>query len=192
MLYAVILSLSALLSSGEGTQAKYKVDAKASKVEWVGKKVTGQHSGVVNLKEGSLLVEDGKLKGGSFVIDMASLEVLDLGGESKGKLEGHLKSDDFFGTEKFSTSNFTITKVIPQGTAKYKVVGNITIKGITQEIQFPAELKAVDGKLVGTANIVIDRTKFNIKYGSGSFFDDLGDKTIYDDFELTVNIVAEK
>jgi polyisoprenoid-binding protein YceI len=117
---------------------------------------------------------------------------LDLGGESKGKLEGHLKSDDFFGTEKFSTSNFTITKVIPQGTAKYKVVGNITIKGITQEIQFPAELKAVDGKLVGTANIVIDRTKFNIKYGSGSFFDDLGDKTIYDDFELTVNIVAEK
>lgn len=192
MLKTIILSLALLLSSGEGTQATYKVDTKASKVAWIGEKVTGQHDGLVKLKEGSFEVEDGKLMGGSFVIDMQSLVVLDLDGDSKGKLEGHLKSDDFFGVDKYPTSTFTITKAVPQGENNYKVVGNITIKDTTQEIQFPAELKEIDGKLVGTANLTIDRTKFNVRYGSGSFFDNLGDKTIYDNFKLTVNIVASK
>ena len=192
MLQTIILSLSMLMSSGEGTQATYKVDTKASEVAWVAKKVTGQHNGVVGLKEASFVVEDGKLKGGSFAIDMSSLVVLDLEGESKGKLEGHLKSEDFFDVEKFPTATFKITKAVAQGENNYKVVGDITIKGITQEIQFPAELKEANGKLVGTANLTIDRTKFNVKYGSGSFFDNLGDKTIYDNFELAVKIVASK
>ena len=192
MLQTIILSFALLLSSAEGTDATYSIDTKESNVAWVGKKVTGQHNGVVNLKEGVFNVEGGKLTGGSFVIDMTSLVALDLEGEYKGKLEGHLKSDDFFGVEKYPTATFTITKAVPQGANNYKVVGNITIKGTTEEIQFPAELKELDGKLVGTANLTIDRTKFNVKYGSGSFFDNLGDKTIYDNFELTVNVVAKK
>lgn len=192
MLQSIIFSLSVLLSAGEKTTATYTVDATASKVEWVGKKVTGQHNGLISLKESSLDFEDGKLVSGSFAIDMTSLVCNDLKDESKAKLEGHLKSDDFFGVEKFPTSVFTITKAIPQGAGKYKVVGDVTIKGITEEIQFSVDLIEKDGKAIGTANIVIDRSKFNIKYGSGSFFDDLGDKTIYDDFELTVSIVANK
>lgn len=192
MLHTIFLSLAMLMPGREGTQATYKVDTKSSKVAWVGEKVTGQHNGAVDLKEGSFEVVDGKLKEGTFVIDMASIVVLDLEGEWKGKLEGHLKSDDFFGTEKYPTSTFKITQAVPQGENKYKIVGNITIKGITQEIQFPAELKEIDGKFVGSADMTIDRTKFNVKYGSGSFFDNLGDKTIYDNFKLNVAIVANK
>lgn len=192
MLNIIILSLASLFVTNPSTQATLKVDAAASKIEWVGKKVTGQHNGTINLKEGSLDVENGVLKGGSFTVDMTSLVSLDLTGEWKGKLEGHLKSDDFFGVATYPTSTFVTTKVVPQGPGKYKVIGNITIKGKTQEIQFPATLEEKDGNYVGVASLIIDRSKFDVKYGSGSFFDDLGDKTIYDDFELTVTLVAKK
>lgn len=192
MLNIIIFSLLALVTNGPGTQATVKVDATASKIEWLGKKVTGQHNGTINLKEGSLEIDGGVLKGGSFTVDMTSLVDTDLTGEWKDKLEGHLKSDDFFGVATFPTASFVITKSVPQGPGKYKVIGNITIKGKTQEIQFPATLEEKDGKYVGKASIVIDRSKFDVKYGSGSFFDDLGDKTIYDDFELTVTLVANK
>lgn len=181
-----------LFSSGEGNQATYTVDTEASSVAWLGKKVTGEHNGVVNLKEGSFTFEDGALTGGTFTVDMKSIVDSDLSGEWKEKLEGHLKSDDFFGVEKFPTASFTITKAVPQGPGKYKVIGNITIKGKTEEIQFPADLEEKDGKVVGTASLTIDRSKFDVRYGSGSFFDDLGDKTIYDNFDLTVTIVANK
>ncbi|MFH6984273.1 YceI family protein [Marinoscillum luteum] len=192
MLQSIVLSLAMLVSSGEGTEANYKVDTKASTVEWLGKKVTGQHNGLVNLKEGSFEFKDGVLTGGTFTVDMTTIVDSDMTGEYKDKLEGHLKSDDFFGVAKYPTSVFTITKAVPQGPGKYKVVGNITIKGKTEEIQFPATLEEKDGKVTGTASLTIDRSKFDVRYGSGSFFDDLGDKTIYDDFELTVNIVASK
>ncbi len=192
MLNIIIFSLLALVTNGAGTQATVKVDVAASKIEWLGKKVTGQHNGTINLKEGSLEIDGGVLKGGSFTVDMTSLVDTDLTGEWKDKLEGHLKSDDFFGVATFPTASFVITKSVPQGPGKYKVIGNITIKGKTQEIQFPASLEEKDGKYTGKATLVIDRSKFDVKYGSGSFFDDLGDKTIYDDFELTVTLVANK
>lgn len=177
-----------------GTEAKenYKVSTEESTVEWVGKKVTGQHNGVISLKGGRLEMEDGMLVGGLFTIDMTTITDSDLSGGSKEKLEGHLKSDDFFGVEKFPTSTFVITKAVPQGPGKYKIVGNITIKGKTEEIQFPASIEEKDGKIVATASLSIDRSKFDVKYGSGSFFDNLGDKTIYDNFDLTVSLVASK
>ncbi|MFY0606153.1 MAG: YceI family protein [Cyclobacteriaceae bacterium] len=192
MLQAIIFSLASLLSPLEETQATYTVDTDKSQVEWVGKKVTGQHNGTVNLKSGSLDFSAGKLEGGTFTIDMTSLVSTDLSGEYKGKLEGHLKSDDFFGVENFPTATFVVTKAVPQGPGKYKVVGDITIKGKTEEIQFPVTLEEKDGMITGTADMTIDRSKFDIRYGSGSFFDDLGDKTIYDDFELSVKISASK
>ncbi|WP_258103399.1 YceI family protein [Marinoscillum sp. MHG1-6] len=192
MLQTILLSISLLLSSGDGTDATYSVDTEESSIAWVGKKVTGQHNGSIEVQSGTLKLEEGKLVGGSFTVDMTSLVSEDLEGEWKSKLEGHLKSDDFFGVEKYPTSNFVIKKAKALGAGKYNVTGEITIKGITQPIDFPVQLVVADDKVTGTANIVIDRSKFNVKYGSGSFFDDLGDKTIYDDFELSVSIVAAK
>lgn len=192
MLQVILLSIITMFTSGEGTKATYKVNTQQSKVAWLGEKVTGEHNGIVSLKDGSFTFEDGKLTGGTFSVDMTSITVEDLTGEYKGKLEGHLKSDDFFGVEKYPTSTFVISKAVPQGPGKYKIVGDITIKGKTEEIQFPASLEEKDGKVTGKADITIDRSKFDIRYGSGSFFDNLGDNTIYDDFTLTVDIVAEK
>lgn len=189
MIKALIL-FAALL----GTDAKenYKVSTEESTVKWIGKKVTGQHNGVISLKGGRLEMEDDQLVGGLFTIDMSTINVQDLSGDSKGNLEGHLKSDDFFGVETYPTATFVITKAVPQGPGKYKIVGNITIKGKTEEIQFPAEVDTKNGQIIANATLSIDRSKFDVRYGSGSFFDNLGDKTIYDNFDLTISLVASK
>ncbi len=185
------LLISAIVAFSFADEKKdVNVDVESSSVKWVGKKVTGQHNGSISLKGGRLEMEDGQLVGGLFTIDMASINVEDLSGGGKGKLEGHLKSDDFFGVEKFPSATFVITKAVPQGPGKYKIVGNITIKETTEEIQFPATVEEKDGKMIAKADITIDRSKFNVRYGSGSFFDNLGDKTIYDNFDLSVELVA--
>lgn len=189
MIKALLIS-SLLAFTGIGEAEKVKVDVDASTVNWVGKKVTGQHNGSIALKGGRLEMEGGVLTGGLFTIDMTSISCEDLSGGTKGKLEGHLKSDDFFGVATYPTATFVITKAVPQGPGNYKVVGNITIKGTTEEIQFPATIEEKDGKYTATADLKIDRSKFDVRYGSGSFFDNLGDKTIYDDFELSVSLVA--
>ncbi|WP_436516826.1 YceI family protein [Ekhidna sp. To15] len=177
---------------GTETKENYKVSTEESTVEWVGKKVTGQHNGVISLQGGRLEMVEGQLVGGIFTIDMTTITDTDLSGGSKEKLEGHLKSDDFFGVEKFPTATFVITKAVPQGPGKYKIIGNITIKGKTEEIQFPATIEEKDGKMVASADLSIDRSKFDVRYGSGSFFDNLGDKTIYDNFDLSISLVASK
>ncbi len=189
MIKALLIS-TLLAFTGIVEADKVKVDVDASTVKWVGKKVTGQHNGSIALKGGRLEMEDGTLTGGLFTIDMTSIVCEDLSGGTKGKLEGHLKSDDFFGVETYPTATFVITRAVPQGPGKYKVVGNITIKDTTEEIQFPATVEEKDGKYTATADLTIDRSKFDIRYGSGSFFDNLGDKTIYDDFELSISLVA--
>lgn len=185
----IISTLIAL--TGVEEKRDVMVDTSASTVKWVGKKVTGQHNGTIALKSGRLEMEGDQLVGGTFTIDMTTINCQDLSGEGKGKLEGHLKSNDFFGVEKYPTATFVINKAVPQGSDTYKIVGNITIKDTSEEIQFPATLKEKDGKMVASADIEIDRTKFKIRYGSGSFFDNLGDKTIYDNFNLAVSLVTE-
>ncbi|MEO9871348.1 YceI family protein [Ekhidna sp.] len=186
-----VLMISALTLFSGAVAKDAKVDVKESTVKWVGKKVTGQHNGSIQLQGGRLEMDaKGNLTGGLFTIDMTTLSNSDLSGESKGKLEGHLKSDDFFGVATYPTATFVITKAVPQGPGKYKVIGNITIKGKTEEIQFPVSVVAKDGKVTATADVSIDRSKFDIRYGSGSFFDNLGDKTIYDNFDLSVSLVA--
>lgn len=178
----LFLSVSAFAHPGDGD--KVAVNLEKSTVSWVGKKVTGKHGGIINIKEASLEMEDGKLSGGSFTIDMTSIKVTDEGGFAA-KLEGHLKSDDFFGVEAHPTASFEITKVASLGTpGDYKITGNLTIKETTKEIKFHANVSESSA----TAEITVDRSDFNVKYGSGSFFDNLGDKTIYDDFYLTVNL----
>lgn len=164
---------------------KKNVDVKASTVEWTGKKITGAHTGTIQLKNGSVsLTEDGELSGGEFVMDMNSIVVTDLTGEYKTKLENHLNSDDFFGVENFGTSKLVITEVTPKEGNVYGVTGDLTIKGKTEPVTF--DMKVTDNS--ASAKVVINRTKYGIRYGSGSFFDNLGDKTIDDNFTLDVNL----
>ena len=193
--FAAFLVLGSLigLSFVSNVADNYKVDTSASIVNWKAYKVTGQHYGTVNLKSGALQFTDGKLTGGSFDLNMTSIKVLDMQGDMAGKLEGHLKSDDFFSAEKNPTASFVITKVGSRGTpGNYRIAGNLTIKGITKEVKFDATINIVDGKATGEAAIKIDRTDFDIRYRSGNFFENLGDKTIYDEFDLNVVIAAAK
>ena len=158
------------------------IDAKSSTIKWVGKKVTGEHSGTVNFKDGAVVFKGKKLTGGSFTVDMTSLTATDLTGEYQGKLNGHLKADDFFGTDKFPTAKLVFKTIGAKSTDVYTVTADLTIKGITKPVTFDI---TVAGNTATTA-FKVDRTKYGIKYNSGNFFENLGDKTINDDFELTV------
>lgn len=172
---------------------KAEAEVTKSNIVWKGYKVTGSHTGNIKLKSGELDFEEGKLVGGSFVIDMLSIENTDLSGEYKQKLEGHLKSDDFFGVKNHPTAKFVITKVASQGTpGDYKVTGDLTIKDITKPIKFFTNVKEEGDNRVAVAEVKVDRSEYNVRYGSGSFFDNLGDKTIYDEFDLEVTIVSSK
>ena len=155
-----------------------------SKVVWKGYKVTGSHEGTINLKSGFLTFNEGNLNGGEFVMNMNSLITTDLEGEYKGKLEGHLKSDDFFGVEKNPTAALIFTKVEQNGKNAYKVTGDLTIKGITKQIVF--DFSVYGNK--ATTSLKIDRTKYDVRYGSTSFFDNLKDKAIYDEFDLIADL----
>ncbi|MCB0457668.1 MAG: YceI family protein [Flavobacteriaceae bacterium] len=173
----------AITASAFTNPVKEKIEVTESTIHWLGKKVTGKHNGTINLQEGYLEMEGENMVGGKFIIDMTSITVTDLQGGMKGKLEGHLKSDDFFGVETYPTATLIITSATKSGNT-YEVNGDITIKGITQPITFNL---TKEGN-TATTTVIIDRSKFNVRYGSGSFFDNLGDKTIYDDFQLDVTL----
>ena len=181
-LKAIALALTVVFSTLSVTAQTKKVDASKSSINWVGKKVTGQHNGTVSVKEGTLIFRGDKLAGGNFTVDMPTLTCTDLSGDSQGKLNGHLKSEDFFGTEKFSTSTLVFKTVAAKGKNIYAITADLTIKNSTHPVAFDI---TVNGNTATTA-FKVDRTKYDIKYGSGSFFDNLGDKAISDDFELAV------
>jgi polyisoprenoid-binding protein YceI len=182
-LKSIALALVVVLSTVSVSAQTKKVDASKSSINWLAKKVTGQHEGTVNLKDGALVFKGTKLVGGTFNVEMNSLVVTDLAaGQGKEKLEGHLKSGDFFGTDKFTTATLVFKKLVTKAPNVYTVTGDLTIKGITKPVTFDLATTAN----TATANVVIDRTKYDIKYGSGSFFDNLGDKAIYNDFNLAI------
>jgi polyisoprenoid-binding protein YceI len=174
-------------------ESSFKVDVQKSNIAWNGKKVAGQHSGNIKLSGGTLSLNDGKLSNGSFNINMNSITCTDLQGEWADKLVGHLKADDFFGVEKFPTSSFVITKVSPASAGTVNISGNLTIKGITKAISFPASMSVSGNTLTASAKgVKVDRTKYDIRYGSKSFFDSIGDKAIDDEFTLDITLVATK
>lgn len=183
-LKSIALALLALVSFTVNAQTAKKVNVENSNIHWVGKKVTGQHEGTISLESGELVFKGKKLAGGNFTVDMTSINTTDLEGEWKAKLDGHLKSDDFFGVENYKTASLKFKKIADKGNGVYTVFADLTIKGKTNPVSFDLTV----GDNVATTKLVIDRTKFDIKYGSGSFFDNLGDKTIYDDFELNVTL----
>ena len=182
-----ILATVMILATVGLTAQDMKVDTQKSNLKWHGEKVTGEHWGNIDLKEGWLSWDNNKLTDGEFVIDMASITNTDIEDEGYiAKLVGHLKSDDFFGVNKYPTAKLEIKGSEKFQNNKAKVKAHLTIKETTLPIEFEAQK---EGNWF-MAEIVIDRSKYDVRYGSGSFFDNLGDKTIYDDFTLTVKIAT--
>jgi polyisoprenoid-binding protein YceI len=191
-LFVAIIAV-ALIAFKPIAPVAYKVDTQKSEIKWIGKKVTGQHNGTIKLASGEVAVNGKNLNGGNVVIDMKSLASTDLTGDGKGKLEGHLKADDFFGVDKYPTSTFTVTKVTPAGAGKATVTGNLTIKGKTAAITFPATYTVAGNTVtVSAPEVKVNRTVYDIKYGSKSFFESIGDKAIDDEFLLNINLVATR
>jgi len=180
----IFTSIIALFLIGQIHAQKKVIKSAESAIQWTGKKITGQHSGTLNFESGFLTFEGDELIGGTFIVNMTSLSVTDLEtGKGKEKLEGHLGSDDFFGIKNYPKATLVIkeTTKIDRG---YNAKGDLTIKGKTNPIAFDL---SINGNTASTT-LIIDRTTYDIKYGSGSFFDNLGDKAIDDQFELRVDL----
>lgn len=149
----------------------YSVDTKNSKVEWSGSKKSGYHLGYFLLKEGVLKVEDGKIVGGNFSIDIAGLKVTDGAGE---KLEGHLKTADFFDATNFPDANFEITNATYTSDNTAQIVGNLTLRGTKSEVKFEAKVRNMsETKVFAEAFFSLDRTIFGVNYGKGNVSNDV-------------------
>lgn len=168
-------------------QKKLNADAKNTRLEWLGEKILGKHPGTINLQSGWLIWENNQITSGEFLIDMKTIK----SDEGLTRLEEHLRSDDFFSVNKFPVSKLIITGSddFDKGTATVR--GNLTIKGITNPFEFTATRQEKEDGTWFYANITIDRTRYNVRYGSGKFLDNLGDKIIYDDFKLKVTLVLK-
>ncbi len=169
----------------------YTVDVAGSEIVWVGRKVTGEHRGNISLASGNFRVTDGQMSGATFTMDMTSMTNTDLDAEYGGKLLGHLASDDFFSTATHPTATFQAATFVPTDNG-FVAKGNLTIKGITKPQTVEVTLETIDNAVAMRGMMKVDRTAFDIKYGSGSFFSDLGDKAIDDNFELGFFIRATK
>ena len=182
LVLSLVFGASALANTIDKETKEVKTEE--STVTWKAYKVTGSHTGTVALKSGALEFDGDQLVGGEFVVDMTTIGATDLQGEYKDKLDGHLNSDDFFATASHPTSTLVFTNVEASGKNSYKVTGDLTIKGITKPVTFDVSIYGSKA----TATMKVDRSKYDVRYGSGSFFDNLGDKTIYDEFDLVVDL----
>ncbi|MBI4599196.1 YceI family protein [Candidatus Uhrbacteria bacterium] len=168
----------------------YALNVEKSTLAWEAKKtfiVDYKHNGTVPVSEGTLTVENGAIMGGQFTIDMTAIKVLDaIGGE---RLLNHLKSPDFFDVAQYPAAAFAITKVDKAaGSDAYDVTGDLTIKGITNAIAFPAAIKADAQRLTAHAEFEIDRTLWDVRFGSGKFFEDIGDQAIDDKIKIVLDL----
>ncbi len=158
-----------------------------SNIDWVGRKVTGAHNGTIAIKEGQLILNEGRLAGGQVVIDTTSIKILDVTDPAtNAQFAGHLASDDFFSSEKYPEATLVITSV-----SGNHIEGNLTIKGITHPVSFDALIRLDGDVLSATGKLIIDRTKYDMKFRSGNFFQNLGDTLIYNEFELDVTVTAK-
>lgn len=181
-------------ATAESAAITYKANTSKSSIEWKGFKPTGSHYGTIEINQGELSVSDNSIKSGNFTIDMSSIVVNDIPKEEEdnSKLTGHLKSADFFDVEAFPNSKFEITK-IETVDGKTMLSGNLTMKEATNNISFPVSTEMNGDMIMLTSEtFTIDRSKWNVKYGSKSFFDNLGDQFINDGIELKISLVANK
>ncbi|WP_192823450.1 YceI family protein [Rufibacter sp. LB8] len=188
---------NALVVAAPNAAQSYTVQTDASTITWVGRKVTGEHTGNIKLASGTILFNKSMLRGGTFVMDMSSITCTDLQGNSNKNLVNHLRSDDFFSVEKNPTAMFAITNLAERpnaknGAANYTITGDLTIKGIVNQVSFPAFVTVKKGVATAKATLKFDRTKWDIKYRSGNFFENIGDKAIHDDVELKIELVAKE
>lgn len=191
IILSIAFVVAAIININAQGNKDIKIENTLSTVEWTGKKVTGQHKGTIAIQSGTLSLANGKLVKGTITINMESITCVDLTGEWNDKLIGHLKSPDFFDVEKNKTAVLEITKVTEGKDGNSIVSGNLTIKGITKPIEFSTKIEIKDNKLAAFAEVTIDRTLYDIKYGSGKFFEGLGDKAISDEFIVKFKIAAK-
>lgn len=173
---------------------KYMASTADSSIEWTGFKPTGKHNGTINLENGVFTVNNGKIESGSFLIDMNSIVDLDIPAddEKNAKLVGHLKSADFFDVEKYPSAAFEVTG-FEETDGKTMLSGNLTLKEKKNNVTFPVTVSSEGDSFSLTSEVfTIDRSKWDVKYGSKSFFDNLGDKFINDDIELKITLKGQK
>lgn len=195
---ASVITVSLLLSVSSAFAAtELPLDLETSTLRWKGTKVSGSHTGTLGIKEGSVMIEDGKPVSGSFTFDMKSISNSDLEDPAyRTKLENHLKSDDFFDVQQYESATFVISKLTPVAdtAGEYLVDGILTIKGISHPIQFTTTITETESDYTASSNLKFDRTRWNVKYNSGKFFDlaNLGDKLIYDEIEVSFLVRAPR
>ncbi|MDX9751772.1 MAG: YceI family protein [Flavobacteriales bacterium] len=182
----LILALSMAALAGAQTLA---VDPARSTVEWAAAKMTGSHNGTVGIRSGSITIDNGILGTADLVVDMDAITCADVTNPgANAKLVAHLKSDDFFSTEQHATATFRTTTVEAVPTERegrlYNVTGDLTIKGITHPAVFQCHVAEADGGVHAHGSLTFDRTKYDVKYRSGAFFEGLGDKLIHDEVQL--------
>lgn len=172
---------------------QFEIESAKSQIDWTGRKVTGAHNGTIGIKEGNFILNNGKIIGGNIVINTASIKILDVtDAATNAQFAGHLASDDFFSIEKFPTASFTISSTKQLTANTYYLEGNLTIKDITHVTGFEVTVEEnTENALSLKGKLVIDRTKYDIKFRSGNFFKDLGDTLIYNDFDLDFTITAQ-
>lgn len=169
---------------------QFSILSPQSSIEWIGRKVTGSHNGTIDVQSGNIVVTDGKISAGNIIIDTTSIRVLDVTDpETNDNFRQHLASDDFFSAGKFPTATFEITDTSVSGD-NYKIDGNLTIKGITEPLTFEATVTSENNTLAATGKATINRTRYNMKFRSGNFFQNLGDTLIYDHVDLLLHVKA--
>lgn len=172
--------------------AIFQIQKASSTVNWTGKKVLGLHTGTINLESGFLEFNDGGITSGEIIIDMTSIVISDIEDlKTNNEFLGHLQNDDFFSVDKFKTAKLVITSAAQQEPGRFLVNGNLTIKDITHPVSFYTSVEVFTDFLHAMGEVVIDRTRYNIRYGSGKFIDNLGDKLIYDDFVLQFKLIGQ-
>ena len=165
----------------------YNVETAQSQITWTGREVsTSYHYGTLDFVSGNFEISNGAIVNGEFIVDMTSINNQDMEGDSKARLEGHLKSDDFFSVESYPTASISINSSELISDGKWNVSADLSIKGFTHPVNFEM-ISSEDG---WSANLVFDRSKYDVRFRSGSFFENLGDKLIYDDIELAINLTT--
>jgi len=183
------------LAIGDTNEQKnaYAVNPAESTITWYGGNVVGKaHEGTLSFANSTIEVSGGKVTGGTLNVDMKSITCTDLSGGMADKLVGHLKSDDFFSAETFPTAGLVIKKIGKGENGAAQITAALTIKGKTEEVTFPALVKIDGDNLLATADLTFDRSKFDVRYGSDSFFDNLGDKAIKNEIKVSVKVKATK
>tara|TARA_B110000971_G_scaffold1059_1_gene963 strand:+ start:6429 stop:6998 length:570 start_codon:yes stop_codon:yes gene_type:complete len=188
MTLTLILSLLTLNLSPLETVS---VNTQKSTIEWEGGSATTTHNGLISLKSGTLEISDGELTGGTFEVDMTSITNLDVSEAYRGKLENHLKSEDFFDANTFPTAQLVIVKATAEKGNLYRIVADFTVRDITKSIEFDASLTPTGNGYTASATFTFDRSEYEVKHRSGNFFMDLGDKLIYDEIKVAISVITQ-